>query len=294
MKSSTKTMYGGALFGVFALAAFAPQFVSGGARTSVGSAAAATAVSKPFIAQLKGSNEVPTAGDADGSGAASVTIDPVTGEICVDLAVANIQTATLAHIHRGAVGIAGPPVVTLTPPTPTSAACTPSDPVLAAEIATTPANFYVNVHTADFPAGAIRGQLGAGGTKTGTIQLLDEPLRAYDSRTNGDGVLAPLTTRVVSLATGADSTGAAKIAVPPGAVGAMVRITATQTVNGGYLKIYSNTLTAEPKTSNVNWVASGQDVGADTTVSVDALAKIKVSSGGGSTQFIIDVVGYLF
>ena len=294
MKINTKPIYGGALFGVLAIAAFAPQFVSGGARTSVGSGAAATAVSKPFIAQLNGANETPVAGDTDGTGAAAVTIDPVTGEICVDLAVANIATATLAHIHRGATGIAGLPVVTLTAPIPTSAACTIADPVLATEIATTPANFYVNVHNADFPGGAIRGQLGAGGTKTGTIQLLNEPLRAYDSRFNGDGVLAPLTTRVVSLATGADSLGAIKIAVPPGSIGAIVRITATQTVNGGYLKVYSNTLTAEPKTSNINWVASGQDVGADTTVAVDGLAKIKVSSGGGSTQFIVDVVGYLF
>jgi hypothetical protein len=124
--------------------------------------------------------------------------------------------------------------------------------------------------------------------------LLDEPLRAYDSRTSPEGLLPPLTTRVVSLQYGADSIGALKIAVPPGAVGAMIRLTVTQTINAGYLKVYSNALAAEPKTSNVNWYQTGSDNGADTTVVVDALGKVKVTTGGSGTHFVIDVVGYLF
>lgn len=295
MRLRTKPVYGGLLLGVAAVAALAPTLVSGSAKGAVGSGAAAVAANKPFLAQLNGANEVPTPGDVDGTGAATVTIDQVAGEVCVDLRVANIQTATAAHIHPGAAGATGAPLIVLNVPTATgSQTCVTTTPTIATDIATNPANFYINVHTADFPNGAIRGQLGSGGTKSGSVQLLNEPLRAYDSRINGDGVLNPLTTRTVSLALGADSAGVSKIAVPPGAIGAMIRLTVTATVNGGYLKVYSADLTAEPKTSNVNWTESGTDNGADTTVAVDALGRVKVSSGGGSTQFVIDVVGYLF
>jgi hypothetical protein len=39
------------------------------------------------------------------------------------------------------------------------AGCTFTDPALAAEIMANPGNYYVNVHTTDFPAGLVRGQL---------------------------------------------------------------------------------------------------------------------------------------
>jgi len=42
---------------------------------------------------------------------------------------------------------------------PRQDACVQLDPALGTEIAAAPARFYVNVHNAGFPAGAIRGQL---------------------------------------------------------------------------------------------------------------------------------------
>ena len=67
----------------------------------------------------------------------------------------------MAHIHVGAAGQPGPVVVNLDPPTRGfSANCTTVDPALAGAIAATPGNYYVNVHNADFQAGAVRGQLG--------------------------------------------------------------------------------------------------------------------------------------
>ncbi|KOV83338.1 hypothetical protein ADL03_20990 [Nocardia sp. NRRL S-836] len=109
-------------------------------------------------AQLTGQAEVPGPGDPDGRGHAVVWV--TSGKVCVSLTVRKIQTASAAHIHRGTAGTAGPVVVDLAAPSDgTSYSCTRVDRGLAREVARTPAQFYVNVHNAEHPAGAVRGQL---------------------------------------------------------------------------------------------------------------------------------------
>lgn len=110
---------------------------------------------------LTGIQEVPGPGDPDGNGTVEVRIDPRTGEICWNLYARAIDPATAAHFHRGAAGVAGPPVLTLTTPDANgrSQGCQTVDLGLAREIGMRGYDFYVNVHTAAYPAGAIRGQL---------------------------------------------------------------------------------------------------------------------------------------
>ena len=120
----------------------------------------ADAVEQGMTASLTGAQEVPGPCDPDGSGTAEITIVDATDNICYDLNVRNIAPATAAHIHRGAVGVAGPPVVTLEAPTDGgSEGCVSAPGALADEIEANPVAFYVNVHNSEYPNGAIRGQL---------------------------------------------------------------------------------------------------------------------------------------
>ena len=112
-----------------------------------------------FQAQLSGTSEVPPA-DPDGAGMARISINDDSNRICTDLEVRMIGDVTAAHIHRGAAGVNGPPVVTLDPPDDNdSDDCDTADDALIDEIRANPAAFYVNVHTTEHPAGAIRGQV---------------------------------------------------------------------------------------------------------------------------------------
>jgi hypothetical protein len=131
-----------------------------GAVAVAGTAGAVQAQGRTLSTTLTGSAEVPGPGDPDGSGAATLTVNPGLGQICYELTVSGIAPATAAHIHVGAVGVAGPVVVPLDPPTDgTSSGCVEVSRELALAILMSPSDYYVNVHNAEYPAGAVRGQL---------------------------------------------------------------------------------------------------------------------------------------
>jgi hypothetical protein len=131
-------------------------------------ASAASAQGIQLFAVLLGGNEVgPTgqaaAGDPDGSGTASVIL-VAADQLCFSILVDNIDQPAMAHIHQGVAGTNGPIVINLVPPNAGdpghSSGCVPEvDPALLESIHRTPSEFYVNVHTGAFPAGAVRGQL---------------------------------------------------------------------------------------------------------------------------------------
>ena len=112
---------------------------------------------------LTGAAEVPP-GDPEGSGTATITVNPGQEEVCWEITAAGILLpATAAHIHVGAAGTAPPNnvVVTLSAPDASgfSSGCTTVEREVALAILKNPENYYVNVHTREFPPGAIRGQL---------------------------------------------------------------------------------------------------------------------------------------
>lgn len=116
---------------------------------------------KRRTASLWGANEVPGPGDPDGSGHAIIRINQAKGQVCWTLVARKIGPAAAAHIHVGGPDVAGPVVVHLSPPTDgRSDGCAQDvDPELIRNLLRNPHDYYVNVHNAEYPGGAIRGQL---------------------------------------------------------------------------------------------------------------------------------------
>ena len=107
-----------------------------------------------YLADMYGENEVPGPGDSNGAGIATFDWDFENDQLCYALSIDDIDPATAAHIHRGAAGENGPPVVTLETPGFDGGAdgCIEITPELRTEIRENPGGFYVNVHTEAHPA----------------------------------------------------------------------------------------------------------------------------------------------
>lgn len=113
-----------------------------------------------FTATLTGAAEVPGPGDPDGRGTATIRINPGKSQLCFEIRVSNIAPATAAHVHIGSRTVAGPVSAGLAAPTSgTSSGCVTISRQLADAIRKNPQNYYVNVHNAAYPGGAVRGQL---------------------------------------------------------------------------------------------------------------------------------------
>jgi hypothetical protein len=95
-------------------------------------------------------------GDPDGTGSFSGRL--ASGQLCYSLKWSGIDAPTMAHIHTGAAGTNGPVFVPFPDITP-GEHCVPIDPAKAAALTAKPQDYYVNIHNAPFPAGAVRGQL---------------------------------------------------------------------------------------------------------------------------------------
>ena len=70
-------------------------------------------------------------------------------------------TPTVSHIHTGAAGVAGGVLVPFGA-TFARSGCTTATKEIINAILANPSGYYVNVHNASYPGGAIRGQLKKG------------------------------------------------------------------------------------------------------------------------------------
>jgi hypothetical protein len=104
----------------------------------------------------------PVNGNTVGSGTATIRSNIGQGRICWALTVTGLNDVTAAHIHFGTGPNATQIAVPFTLPTPftgTATGCVNVARPLVKQILQHPGNFYVNVHTTAFPAGAIQGTL---------------------------------------------------------------------------------------------------------------------------------------
>jgi len=127
-----------------------------------------------FRVILAGETETPT-GDPVATGSATISLRAGQPKVCYQLTARDLSgRASAAHIHKGAVGVAGPVVIPLKTPNAAgkSSGCAKASRALVKAILARPSRYYVNVHTGEFPAGAIRAQLVGARPVLGTILRL--------------------------------------------------------------------------------------------------------------------------
>ncbi len=131
------------------------------ASLSVGSIAAAK---KPtaFNFTMSGDQVVPGPGDPDGTSNANVSLffsKPYT--VCAGTAPQNVERPyTSLELRWAPVGEAGPLVATMTGGATPQSGCAEVDKPVLQDIQSNPELYYLEARNAEFPNGAIRGQLG--------------------------------------------------------------------------------------------------------------------------------------
>tara|TARA_R110002126_G_scaffold280771_2_gene428333 strand:- start:14 stop:478 length:465 start_codon:yes stop_codon:yes gene_type:complete len=114
-----------------------------------------------FKAVLNSTNEVPS-NSSTATGTATLTLDNVTKKVSIIVTYSG-TTATAAHIHNGIPAVSGPIIFALTAggggtyPTTYSLSDQSIDATQETDLKAN--NYYVNIHSATYPNGEIRGQL---------------------------------------------------------------------------------------------------------------------------------------
>lgn len=123
------------------------------------------------------------------------------------------------------------------------------------------------------------------------------PSRAYDSRVGTypqNGSLGGSQNRTLSVANSYDAYGVLLTTnfVPAGATAVMANITIVETVGSGFLTVNPGGVTTA-NSSTINWSTSGQILANGIALTLNGSRQVTVVNGSaGSTQFLIDIVGY--
>jgi hypothetical protein len=129
----------------------------------------------------------------------------------------------------------------------------------------------------------------ADGTGSGLVGIT--PARILDTRTgNGGFPIAPLQANSTMMVMVASQGGVPSMTSPTPPKAAILNVTVTNTSAGSYLIVYPSDA-SQPLASDLNW-SVGQTVPNLVLVKVGADGKIAIYNGYGSTDVVVDVLGY--
>jgi len=154
-------------------ALFAASATIGGALAFAGAALAEPVADggRKFTTPMSGAEECNSSGtcgvgDPDGSATGSITVNVGQDRVCWEFTnVTNVAPVNRGHIHKAPAGSNGGIVVDFfnvaagTQGPLTGCTTTLLGRELLLDIIRDPSAYYLNLHNADFPAGAVRGQL---------------------------------------------------------------------------------------------------------------------------------------
>ena len=128
-----------------------------------------------FNVTVTGAQEPGGTGDPDATGSATLELSPGAREVCYEISWVDIGNTADdrvwgGHIHVGPVGVNGDIFIHLFGGPPASmntnflgtggtSGCVDAPSSAIAQIIASPSDYYVNIHSNDYPGGAIRGQL---------------------------------------------------------------------------------------------------------------------------------------
>lgn len=131
----------------------------------------------------------------------------------------------------------------------------------------------------------------AGPATSGQLHILPAAPRAYDSRFSG-GPMSSGSTRTIDLTTGLVAS-VSTAAVPAGATAALIAMACvnTTTPSVGWLAAFRGG-TAWPGNASLNWFGANQSLNVTTWTPVNASGQMGIYCGGGTSDVVIDVIGY--
>ena len=247
-------------------------------------------------AEATGSNG--SAVHANASGTNSVGVRATGGSAGVEVLMPAVPDTVGVQVFGGAVGITvgstgrGISIDNVTTPLhigPGSGTSAPSTAALLGDVYTDSLGTLYYCTASGTPGTWMR--LTGPGT-AGAFTAIT-PTRVYDSRLSG-GRLSNGQTRVVSVANGINvSTGAVTTPnlVPAGASAIQYNLTVVDTTGSGYLQVAPGDASGITS-SSINWTSTGQIIANGLMVKLDASRQVKAFAMIGSTNFILDVLGY--
>jgi trimeric autotransporter adhesin len=168
-----------------------------------------------FSVNLSGAQEVPAV-MTDASATATVSLDENNRLFSVSVDTSDVENVTGVHVHAGDIGMNGPVAFPLTETSANTYTLTPTNLLDNQVSALKNGQWYLNVHTDDYPDGEVRGQILADGIAMVTFPLSgSQEIPQVDTTATGSGYATldteTLAVKLVAVTSGVEDASMAHI-----------------------------------------------------------------------------------